>query len=115
MAQIKLAYMRKNCKSCERAHAYVHHLLDGVPTQDARKNPVSAADAWTWLQDVRIIKTARGQRIRTWHIGSDDEESILQDIIGRSGNLRAPALIVDDMVIIGWHEKLYREWLPHQS
>jgi hypothetical protein len=33
----------------------------------------------------------------------------LKDVIGRSGNLRAPTLQVGDVILIGFNDELYQE------
>lgn len=47
--------------------------------------------------------------MHTWHPGTDDRSAILADVIGPTGNLRAPALRLGDTFIIGYAEALYRE------
>lgn len=47
--------------------------------------------------------------MRTWHPGKDDKSAILADVIGPTGNLRAPALRIGDTFIVGYSEALFRE------
>ncbi len=45
--------------------------------------------------------------MRTWTPASDAKEDILGDVMGRSGNLRAPALRVGDTFLVGFNAEMY--------
>ena len=44
-----------------------------------------------------------------WNPSIDAKEEILKDVIGPSGNLRAPAWKVGTEFIVGFHPELYQE------
>jgi len=59
------------------------------------------------LKTSKKIITATGKKVQTWNPKIDDKDRILKQAIGRSGNLRVPALFVKNMYIIGFNEDLY--------
>ena len=57
-----------------------------------------------------IIST-KGKTVKRLKPENAADEEIAALIIGPSGNLRAPAFLVDNRLIIGFHEEAYREAL----
>jgi len=79
---------------------------------DARKEKITAEIAWDILHSASLIITAKGRSRKKWYPQTDNKAEILKDVIGRSGNLRAPALKVNDIFIIGFNAEMYAEQLP---
>ncbi len=67
--------------------------------------------AWDLIKKAKSIAIAKGKKISTWDPKVDDQESILKQVMGPSGNLRAPTFRVDDQFIIGFNPDLYEEWV----
>ncbi len=59
------------------------------------------------------IFAARGKKVVAFHPKSDkpEETVLLEHLIGRSGNLRAPTAIIGKTMIVGFNADLYREAL----
>ncbi len=55
------------------------------------------------------ILVAKGRKIKTWYPQQDAKADILKDVMGRSGNLRAPSLQIGNIFLIGFNEELYRQ------
>ena len=74
---------------------------------DARKEKYDAEGAWELIHTAKEIITAKGKKVQNWNPQEDDKASILKQVMGPSGNLRAPTLHLKDMFIIGFNPELY--------
>ena len=61
------------------------------------------------LKSASLIRTGKGKKTNVWNPSIDAKEEILKDVIGPSGNLRAPAWKVGTEFIVGFHPELYQE------
>ena len=61
------------------------------------------------LQSASLIRTGKGKKTNVWNPSIDVKEEILKDVIGPSGNLRAPAWKVGTEFIVGFNPELYQE------
>lgn len=78
---------------------------------DARKTRLDAEAAWQLLQGASTITTVRGKSVHHWDPRTDAQATILREVMGPSGNLRAPALRAGNEFIVGFQAELYRKWL----
>lgn len=67
--------------------------------------------AWEMLSAAELVLTARGKSIKEWRPGLDLKEEILADVMGRSGNLRAPTIRVGNVFLVGFNEAMYLDYL----
>lgn len=79
---------------------------------DARATRLGAAAAWALLQNASRITVAKGKRYATWDPQRDDREDILRQVMGPSGNLRAPACRVGTEFVVGFNAELYGKFFP---
>jgi hypothetical protein len=77
----------------------------------ATKQRYDAEAAWELLKSASCIHAAKGKKINHWNPSEDDRDAILSDVIGPSGNLRAPTWRVGREFIVGFNEDLYAEVL----
>ena len=61
------------------------------------------------LKSASLIRTGKGKKTNVWNPSSDEKEEILKDVIGPSGNLRAPAWRIGTEFIVGFNPELYEE------
>ena len=61
------------------------------------------------LKSASLIRTGKGKRTNVWNPSTDEKEEILKDVIGPSGNLRAPAWRIGTEFIVGFNPELYEE------
>ena len=61
------------------------------------------------LQSASLIRTGKGKKTNVWNPSIDEKEEILKDVIGPSGNLRAPAWRVGTEFIVGFNAELYQD------
>ena len=59
------------------------------------------------MRQVSKIYVAKGRKVLEFSPTADDKAVILQEVMGRSGNLRAPTLRVADELFVGFNEALY--------
>jgi hypothetical protein len=78
---------------------------------DARKVRIDASAAWEKLHDAAKITVAKGKKISQLDPQQDDKEEILKQVMGPSGNLRAPTFRVGDEFVVGFHPDFYQQWL----
>jgi len=80
-------------------------------TVEARKKKIGPDESWALLEKVIEIVVGKGKKILVYHPESDPKDEILRACLGRTGNLRAPALKVGDRMIIGFNPDMYEEYL----
>ena len=61
------------------------------------------------LKSASLIRTGKGKKTNVWNPSTDEKEEILKDVIGPSGNLRAPAWKVGTEFVVGFNTELYQE------
>jgi hypothetical protein len=74
---------------------------------DARKERIGARKAWDLFHKAKSITTAKGKKVERWDPGTDDKATILQHVMGPSGNLRAPTYRIKDEFVVGFNPELY--------
>ena len=107
---IDWAYLRKNWTSCQKAQEVLEAKQIKITTvTDARKERFDANAAWDLIKSAIQITTAKGKKVVSWNPQVDDKEAILRDVMGPSGNLRAPAFQIQQEFIVGFNPELYAE------
>ena len=61
------------------------------------------------LKSASLIRTGKGKKTNVWNPSKDQKEEILKDVIGPSGNLRAPTWRIGTEFIVGFNPELYEE------
>jgi len=61
------------------------------------------------MESASLILTGKGKKRQEWNPDSDDKANILKDVIGPSGNLRAPTWRIGNEFIVGYNPELYEE------
>ena len=61
------------------------------------------------LKSASLIITGKGKKRQEWDPASDDKAEILKDVIGPSGNLRAPCWKIGNEFVVGFNPGLYAE------
>ena len=78
---------------------------------EARKMKIADEDAWNLLSQAAKIVVGRGKKVLTFDPKTDDKEEILKNCLGRTGNLRAPTLKIGDLMVVGFNEAMYEEYV----
>jgi arsenate reductase-like glutaredoxin family protein len=74
---------------------------------DARKQQIDEEAAWKVIQGVSTVVIGKGKKVLTYTSSDDNREAIMKSAMGRSGSLRAPAIIKDDRLYIGFNDEIY--------
>jgi len=61
------------------------------------------------LKSASRIRTGKGKKQQEWKPAVDDKKEILKDVIGPSGNLRAPTWRIGNEFVVGFNPELYEE------
>jgi len=80
-----------------------------VETVDARKNVLKADEAWKLFQGSQAVYVGRGKKTVVYHPDAESKDELLKVSLGRTGNLRAPALRVGKSFYIGYNDAMYQE------
>ncbi len=78
---------------------------------DARKEAIKADDAWKIIKKASTVQVGRGKKSVVYIPGAESKEEILKVSLGRTGNLRAPAICIGEKMYIGYNDAAYREIL----
>lgn len=79
---------------------------------DAKKEVIGADAAWERLRGADKVWVGRGQEARVYQPDATSKDAIMNEVLGRTGNLRAPALKIGNSYYIGYNEAIYKELLP---
>lgn len=78
---------------------------------DARKTKIDADEAWGLLKSADAVTVAKGKKVQRFEAVVDEKETVLKQVMGPSGNLRAPTYRVKDQFIVGFNADFYAEWV----
>jgi len=78
---------------------------------EARKQKIEGDEAWKLLGSAEEVIVGRGKKFQVFRPDVDSREDILKVALGRTGNLRAPALKIGSRMVVGFNEDMYREYI----
>ncbi len=81
--------------------------INVITEVDARKEKIDVKGAWQLLKDASRVYVGMRGNFSLLSPGVHSREEIMSQAMGRSGNLRAPALKVGDIYLIGFAEEMY--------
>jgi len=61
------------------------------------------------LQGAEKVCVGRGQKVYVYLPSAASKEQIMNEVLGRTGNLRAPALKIGNRYYIGYNEAMVKE------
>jgi len=65
------------------------------------------ADAARLVKAAKQVIVAKGKSVQTFAPGGKAPDEIVEAVLGPTGNLRAPTLVVGDRLLVGWNEEAY--------
>ncbi|MFH2123007.1 MAG: hypothetical protein ABIJ50_05960 [Pseudomonadota bacterium] len=65
--------------------------------------------AWERLKRAEKVLVGKGKKVQAYVPGPAVKDLLMHDVLGRSGNLRAPALQVGSTYYVGYNETMYQE------
>jgi hypothetical protein len=69
------------------------------------------ADAAKLVKAAKRVVVAKGKALRSFTPGGKAPDEIVEAVLGPTGNLRAPALVVGDTLLVGWNAEAYTDAL----
>ena len=103
-------YHRKGWVSCKKAQEVLEiKKVDVTEQGDAKKEKIDDDQAWEMLSKAPKVFIAQGKKLLEFIPSSDNKEEILKRAMGRSGNLRAPTLLIGESYYVGFSADMYEE------
>ena len=111
--QIDWLYHRKSCITCKRAEACRDKLGATVKELvDARKIRYGKAEALALLDGIDKVIVMRGTSVERYFMDDPPDDAVLlAQIMGPTGNLRAPTARVGRTLVVGFDPGVYAEVL----
>ena len=78
---------------------------------DARKQRFDAEAVWELFRKAESIITGKGNKVTIWDPKTADKQSVLKQIMGPSGNLRAPTLRYGAVFLVGFNPEMYERYI----
>ncbi len=76
---------------------------------DARKKAIDAEEAWRLLAAADLVVVAAGKKVLRLAPQELSRDELLAKVIGPSGKLRAPTLLIGKTYYVGFHPQVYGE------
>ena len=100
--------MRKGWVSCKKAgQAFIDNNSELEIEIDAKKETIKGDAGWDLVKESDTIFITSGKKILEFTPSEENREIIMKKMLGRTGNLRAPAIRKDNSFYIGFNEELY--------
>lgn len=97
--------------SCQKAQQFFEQRKIQIREQvDARKNPMKEDDLKGLLTRVETVFIGKGKKVITYETPEKYEEDILIQGLGRTGNLRAPAILAGKKMFIGYNDQIFNDF-----
>lgn len=81
--------------------------MNVVEAVDARKQKIDAKQAWELISGAAEVTVAKGKKVVAFESVAGQREAALKQVMGPSGNLRAPTFRIGDRFIVGFHQEMY--------
>jgi arsenate reductase-like glutaredoxin family protein len=78
---------------------------------DSNKVKQGREAALALARKARRLVAARGKKTVVLDVTASDDETLLGHLLGPTGNLRAPTIVVGDTLVVGFNEEAYRSVL----
>jgi len=115
MASPEWSYHRNGCKTCARAQDFLkrHKVKPADTIIDARKTRLGEAEVLKLCGEVDEIFATKGSKLVHLDIKREkpDRATLIELLIGPSGNLRAPTFKVGKQLLVGFDEAAYSKVL----
>lgn len=81
--------------------------MELINRSDARKEKIDAEKAWDMLSGATAVYIGKGKKVLRFEPGPETRDDMVKAAMGRSGNLRAPAVKTKNAFFIGFNEEIY--------
>lgn len=108
---IEWYYQRAGCTACAKAREFLaDYELDIREQVDARRTRIGPSDVGKVVKDADLLLVSDGRSVRRYELKrAHDRSDMLARMVGPTGNLRAPTLKRNGLVVVGYHADSMRE------
>ncbi len=75
---------------------------------DAKKVKFDEDAVWDLVRKYEVVVIAKGKTVLELPPVMANRDAILKEVMGRSGNLRAPSVAVGSRLLVGFNETMYK-------
>jgi len=101
--------------TCKKAQGFLDAKgCTVVETVDSSKQKIGPSEALELLDGVKtLVCIMRGNKVFTYDLTEEqpDDQTLLHQMIGPSGSLRAPTARIGSTLVVGFDEETYRKLL----
>jgi arsenate reductase-like glutaredoxin family protein len=100
--------------SCQKAQGFLESgRVDVSTTTDAKKEKRGRDEALALARAVETVVVGKGKKVVTFDMKNapPDDDTLAAQILGPTGNLKAPTLRVGNTLVVGFSEDAYRQVL----
>ncbi|MGE3803284.1 MAG: ArsC family (seleno)protein [Gemmataceae bacterium] len=100
--------------SCKKAQGFLESKeLQAEAITDASKERKGPKEALALARQATQIVVAKGKKVVRFDMKKDkpDDETLLAHLLGPTGNLRAPTLLLGKTLLVGFGDAAYAELL----
>lgn len=85
--------------------------IESENTVDARKKSMGREEALVLAKTVNEIYSCKGTKITQidMHKDKPTEATLLEALLGPTGNLRAPTIKLGDVLLVGYNEEVFKK------
>jgi hypothetical protein len=95
--------------SCQKAGAvFAEKKMTIIEERNARKSPIGGGEIWAVVRLAARVLVANGKKIVEFQPDEAERDACLPLVTGRSGTLRAPAVLIGATLYVGFSEELYQ-------
>jgi len=99
---------------CQKAQEFLESgRVDVTVTTDAKKEKRGREEALALARTVETVVVGKGKKVVTFDMKNSppDDDTLAAQILGPTGNLKAPTLRVGNTLVVGFSEDAYRQVL----
>ena len=104
---------------CKKAQGFLEANTAATPTEvvDATKNRIGREDALKLARSVDKVVAGKGKKVVVFDMKTapPDDDALAAQLLGPSGNLKAPTLRMGRTLLVGFSETAYRQVFGLQS
>ena len=108
--KIKWYYFRKGWTTCVKASKFLEANSIEVLDEISASKKLNETDARNLLKKASKLMVFKGKKTDTFNIKDEKTSLIVPYMLGPTGNLRAPTLICNSVIIVGFNEEKFYEF-----
>src|SRR5215831_18772005 len=100
--------------SCQKAQGFLAaSQVDVSATTDAKKEKCVRNEALALARSVAKVVVGKDKKVVTFDMKNapPDDDTLAAQLLGPTGNLKAPTLRIGDTLLVGFSEEAYRQIL----